>query len=83
VPVIAIGYQPKTEGILRMLNLDRWMLPIQDVDESTLPKLLTSLFEQRDAVANSISIKLPAIIEKANLPGRIVAQDFQKLKQDL
>jgi colanic acid/amylovoran biosynthesis protein len=83
VPVIAIGYQPKTKGILRMLNLDRWMLPIQDVDESTLPKLLSSLFEQRDAVANSISIKLPAIIEKANLPGRIVAQDFQKLKQNL
>ncbi len=83
VPVIAIGYQPKTEGILRMLNLDRWMMPIQDVDESKLPKLLCSLFEQRGAVANSISIKLPAIIEKANQPGRIVAQDFQKLKQGL
>lgn len=83
VPVIAIGYQPKTEGILRMLNLDRWMMPIEDVDESTLPKLLSSLFEQRDAVASSISTQLPAIIEKASQPGRIVAQDFQKLKQGL
>lgn len=83
VPVMAIGYQPKTEGILRMLNLDRWMMPIEDVDESTLPKLLSSLFEQRDAVASSISTQLPAIIEKASQPGRIVAQDFQKLKQGL
>jgi len=83
VPVIAIGYQPKTEGILRMLNLNRWMIPIQDVNESRLPKMLSLLFEQRDAVANSISTILPAIIEKANQPGKIAAQDFQKFKQSL
>jgi colanic acid/amylovoran biosynthesis protein len=81
VPVLAIGYQPKTEGILRMLDLDHWMIPIHEVDESSLPEMLSSLFEQREFVSNTITNVLPAIIEEANQPGKIIAQDFQKFRQ--
>jgi colanic acid/amylovoran biosynthesis protein len=30
-PVVAIGYQPKTEGIMRALGLEEWVVPIDDV----------------------------------------------------
>jgi colanic acid/amylovoran biosynthesis protein len=30
-PVVAIGYQPKTEGIMRALGLEEWVVPIEDV----------------------------------------------------
>lgn len=43
VPTLAIAYEPKTEGIMRMLGLERYVLPMREVTRERLGGLLREL----------------------------------------
>jgi colanic acid/amylovoran biosynthesis protein len=58
VPVIAIAYQDKTFGVMRMLGLDGWVIDIQQVDTTGLVTRLDQLWAQRAAVQRQISQQL-------------------------
>jgi colanic acid/amylovoran biosynthesis protein len=77
VPVIAIGYQHKTEGIARMLDLGDWVIDIQRVDEKELIQLLRHLVEQREDLRKKIQAQLPQIVQSSRQAGRIIAADYQ------
>lgn len=76
VPVLAIGYQHKTQGIMRMLGLDDWTVDIQQVDGPGLCELLDELWLHRPALGEQLRAALPKIVKEAGRPGAIVAQDF-------
>lgn len=78
VPVIAIGYQHKTEGIARMLGWEDWVIDIQRVDEKELIQLLRRLVEQREDLRKKIQAQLPEIVQSSRQAGRIIAADYQR-----
>jgi colanic acid/amylovoran biosynthesis protein len=79
VPVIAIGYQPKTRGIIQMVGLERWMIDIERVSGQTLIGLLAALWDERDAVREHLRRTIPLLIQQGNQAGAMVAADFAAL----
>jgi len=82
VPVVAIGYQPKTVGILQMLGLDRWNLDIDRVTEKRLTQLLTELWEARGAVRDHLDRMIPTLEQQTREVGARVAADFRVKEGD-
>jgi len=81
VPVIAIGYQHKTEGIIQMLKLDRWIIDIQHISVDILKEKLDALWKEKSEVRRQLERSLPDVIQKAKRPGQIIAQDYRQDKQ--
>jgi colanic acid/amylovoran biosynthesis protein len=79
VPVVAIGYQYKTQGIMRMLGLESWVLDIRDVDQSTLVHLLRQAWVERDSTRVHIQEVLPQISKQAAAAGALIASDMGSL----
>jgi colanic acid/amylovoran biosynthesis protein len=78
VPVVAIGYQPKTLGILEMLGLDKWAIGIHKVTPQSLAKKLTDLWEQQEDVRAHLQRVIPTLVEQASRGGAIIAADFAR-----
>jgi colanic acid/amylovoran biosynthesis protein len=78
VPVLAVGYQHKTRGIIEMLGLERWTVDIQDVDGRRLAELLEELWQERGTVRDHLENVLPEIRAQAEQPGRLIADDYYR-----
>jgi colanic acid/amylovoran biosynthesis protein len=76
VPVLAIAYRHKTQGIMHMLGLDEWCLEIGSASEAVLIQRLSDLWEQRDLVRSRIQKALPPVIEASRRAGILIAEDF-------
>jgi colanic acid/amylovoran biosynthesis protein len=79
VPVVAIGYQYKTRGIMRMLGLEAWILDIEAVEPQSLAALLEMAWNQRAAIRRHIAEALPPLQEMSSEAGSLLAEDFQRL----
>lgn len=80
VPVIAIGYQPKTEGITKMVSLERWAINIDEVTKRSLTELLVALYEEQEIVRTHLNRMIPALQKRADLAGAMIASDFSELQ---
>lgn len=79
VPTIAIGYQPKTSGIANLVGMERWSIPIEQVDDSVLVMLLNRLWNERESVSQYLKGVIPLLREQAQLPGKMIEDDFTTL----
>jgi colanic acid/amylovoran biosynthesis protein len=79
-PVLAIGYQPKTAGIMQMLHMQAWVVDIRQVDTGRTVELLESLWENRTALRMRLEEALPGFLSEANHAGQLVAADYSRLK---
>jgi colanic acid/amylovoran biosynthesis protein len=82
VPVVAIGYQYKTRGIMRMLDLEPWVLDIQEVKRETLVRLLRRAWEERDNTRAHIREMIPQVSKQAARAGTLIASDFRASKRN-
>lgn len=82
VPVIAIGYQPKTGGIMQMAGLDEWLLAIHQITAETLISRMEKLWERRLQVREQIRAKIPVFIAQAEMAGMLTADDFNQLRKE-
>ncbi len=82
VPVIAIGYQHKTRGIVQTVGLERWVVDIQEVSPQTLITKLDELWAEREAVCEHIKRTLPGLCQQAGRAGAIIAADFAGLSKE-
>lgn len=80
VPVVAIGYQYKTRGVMRMLDLEDWVLDIEQVDRETLVRLLRKAWAERECIRAHIQQVLPALRLQASKAGALIATDFHRLR---
>jgi len=78
VPVVAIQYQYKTAGVMRMLNLDEWVIDIESVTPPKLADLLENAWNCREKTRLKIQSRLPQIIEQVESVGQRIADDFYK-----
>ena len=54
VPVVAIAYEHKTTGIMALLGLSQWVIPIEEVTAPALNQRCAALLQERDAVQQQI-----------------------------
>ena len=79
VPVVAIGYQYKTRGIMRMLGLEPWVLDIGEVHREALVRLLHQAWVERDSTRVQMREVIPQISRQAATAGALIASDFFSL----
>ena len=81
VPVIAIGYQHKTRGIMEMMNLEKWTLDINSLEVEHLQLMLSSLWNNRKSIQNNLYNSIPNLAEQANQAGLIILKDYNLLQE--
>ena len=59
VPIIAIGYLHKTEGIARMVGVEEWVIDIKNMKGDVLQEKLIELWKARQEWKQRIQEKLP------------------------
>jgi polysaccharide pyruvyl transferase WcaK-like protein len=64
VPCIAIGYEHKTQGIMRDLSLDGWGLPAQDLSAASLYALFEKLEKHRSAYRAHLNHVIPGYVAR-------------------
>lgn len=79
VPAVMIEYRYKTRGVMQMLELERWVIDIQDVQATNLTTLFQQLWDEQTAVKQQITDRLPAIIATASAVGQRIATDFSQI----
>lgn len=65
VPVLAIEYEHKTSGIMHDLNLEDWVVKIEDVTPHTLTKQLQELVEAQNSYRQHLKRQLPVYLLRA------------------
>lgn len=65
VPSIAIQYEHKTRGIMRDLDLERWVMDIDKTNKDELVKMFDALYINRNEYLNHLKQHLPQYIERA------------------
>ncbi len=76
VPVLAVGYQPKTAGIMAQLGLERFVLPIEELSLECLQERFRRLLEEREAVVAALQDQIPRIREEAREASRLIEEDW-------
>jgi colanic acid/amylovoran biosynthesis protein len=82
VPVLAIGYYHKTLGIMKMLDLQAWVMDISQIEESLLLARLDQLWMNRKHLSEAITKKARTLIETAAQAGHWVAEDYYRGKHE-
>jgi len=79
VPVVAVGYQYKTRGVMRMLGLERWTIDIEDAHAEPLSNLVLRAWAERTQTREQIRDVLPGLRARAAQAAAWVADDFRSL----
>jgi len=81
VPVIAIGYQHKTRGIMEMMNLEKWTIDINSLEVEQLKLMLSSLWNNRKYIREDLNNSIPNLADQANQVGKIILRDYNLLQE--
>jgi colanic acid/amylovoran biosynthesis protein len=76
VPAVAIEYEHKTSGIMQDLGLDKWVIPIEDVNAKRVMDLFDGIVRGHKAYHDRLTQVLPPYIAKARTAADLIAQDF-------
>ncbi len=73
VPVLAIEYEHKTSGIMRDLNLQKWVIKIEDVTAENLTEALQRLLHDHIGYRIQLTKTLPPYVERAKASAALLA----------
>lgn len=79
VPVVAVSYQPKTEGIMAQAGLSDLVVPIREATADRLLALVERALARDGEIRGDLRRRLPELEASAALAGRLIAEDFQAL----
>jgi colanic acid/amylovoran biosynthesis protein len=79
IPVIAIAYQSKTAGVMRMLGLEEWVIDIEQVDSKRLPKLYRSIWNRQQEVRVQVQAAVQDLVQGSHNHLRAVYQDMANI----
>jgi colanic acid/amylovoran biosynthesis protein len=80
VPVLAIAYRYKTQGLMQLVGLSEWVVDIQQADEARLVSMLMELWTMREALKPEIERRVAVLAEEAQKTGALIAADFNSLR---
>lgn len=76
VPTIAISYEYKTDGIMNMLGLGKWVIPIEQITFETLKEEVDSLLKERSRVVSSIKDSLRSVYHRAMINVELIEKSW-------
>jgi colanic acid/amylovoran biosynthesis protein len=79
VPVVAIAYRYKTQGIMQMMGLENWVIDIEQINSEALVAKLTSLWQERHIIRRHIYARVADLAQEAGQVGAYIASDFASL----
>jgi colanic acid/amylovoran biosynthesis protein len=82
VPVLAIEYEHKTSGIMRDLQLEGWVIKIEDATSENLTKLLQKLVGEQSKYRTHLHRHLPPYLHKAKQNIEILNNALLPLNDD-
>lgn len=82
VPAIAIEYEHKTGGIMHDLQLDDWVVKMEEVNSESLTRLTDELVRDKKQYIKHLSDVLPEYISNCSAPRQIVADHYRKISKD-
>ncbi|MEM2125925.1 MAG: polysaccharide pyruvyl transferase family protein [Candidatus Methanosuratincola sp.] len=71
-PCLVISYLPKCVGIMRMLGLEEWVIPIEDITPEVLCDRTKDLLEKAPVIRAHLRDVVPEMKEKARENARLV-----------
>ncbi len=63
-PVVAIGYEHKTAGIMEMAGMEAFTVPIEEIDESRLVGIVADAWECREATRIHLRQTVPSLVSE-------------------
>jgi colanic acid/amylovoran biosynthesis protein len=81
-PVLAIAYQPKTLGVLKMLQLEEWVLPIETVTGDRLIAQFEALWQQLPTVQAQVRREMGVMLRRLNETGALLQQHLSDCLPD-
>jgi colanic acid/amylovoran biosynthesis protein len=82
VPVIAIAYEHKTHGIMRMLGLGDWVIDIENINEDILVSKTEELYNSRFEIRKNILEAVRSARAKSLLNAKIVRSWYESVLKD-
>ncbi len=79
VPVLAIAYRYKTQGLMNLVGLSDWVVDIQQIDPEKLGAMLSELWEKRETLKPEIKQRVSILAEESKKAGALIAADFNSL----
>lgn len=81
VPVIAIAYRHKTQGLMNLLELSEWVIDIEKIDAQQLQDYLKRIWKEKQRIRSMIEKRIPELASQASQAGRMIATDFLQYSQ--
>ena len=81
VPAIAIEYEHKTSGIMHDLNLDRWVIKIDEVNSKKLCKMIDDLIISHIDYKKQLKQVMPDYIKETDEPIKYVREAYEKFSE--
>lgn len=78
VPVVAIGYLHKTQGVMSMLNLQRFVVDINDLDAAHLLERLEEAWGERAQLRRDILSSVSDLAVSAQRAVDLIVQDLSR-----
>jgi colanic acid/amylovoran biosynthesis protein len=74
VPTIAIAYSHKTQGIMKMLGMDKYVLDFRNMTVEQLVSKISDAWENREEIRAELARRIPQVKEQALLSGELVKE---------
>ncbi|MBY0063443.1 polysaccharide pyruvyl transferase family protein [Priestia aryabhattai] len=72
VPTVAIAYEPKTTGIMKMLSLSDYVLDINEITTQDMLNTIDKCIAEKENYRIDLTNKIPLIKDEAEKPARMI-----------
>lgn len=72
VPTIAIAYEPKTTGIMKLLNLSKFVVDINKITSKDLINRIESCINDLESYKGHLKEHIPLMVKRAEEPAKII-----------
>jgi len=72
VPTVAIAYEPKTTGIMKLLNLSRFVVDINTINSEVLIKTIDKCINDLEYYKKDLQANIPIMIKRAEEPAKLI-----------
>jgi colanic acid/amylovoran biosynthesis protein len=76
VPTLFIGYLTKIRGMVESLDLQDWLIELNEAEETCLWEKLEKLWLQRDVLKMSLLDTMSQVVEQTHQVGVLIAEDY-------
>ncbi len=77
IPLIAIAYEPKTEGIMKLMDLEKWVLRIESIQLNELLHKVNEIWRHQETIGKKFSAE--AMVQRSRFSAVLVKRFLYQL----